>query len=113
RTVEERGWGRRVDPHELACLFAAAVVFRMAVIGWRGRFVSVTMLMTSVRVEMPAADDRENLRLAVRRRRGDMPVMPATADQRMHQQRSGGDGGDQRTHGPAMPEVMVDDPVKA
>jgi len=49
-------------------------------------------------MKMPAADDRQQLRLIAARRRLDMLMMPATADERVHEQRGGGNGGKGSTH---------------
>ncbi len=67
-------------------------------VGGAGRFVAVAVAVIGVRMEMPAADDRQDLRFVAARRRLDMPVMPAATDERVHQQRGGGEGGDESTH---------------
>lgn len=56
------------------------------------------MIVVDVRVEMPAADYRQDLRLVAARRSFDMLMMPATADERVHEQRGGGEVGDESTH---------------
>lgn len=98
RTVEERRSGRRIDLHELAGRFAAAIVAGVMVVGGSGRFVIVFVLVMGVRMEMPAADHRKNLRLVAGRRGRDVLMMPAAADQCVQQQRDGGKSGDQWTH---------------
>jgi hypothetical protein len=98
RTIEERRSDRGIDFDEVARFFAAAVVIGMAMIGGACRFFVVIVAVIGVRMEMPAADDRQQLRLVAARRRLDMPVMPAAADERVHQQRGGGEVGDESTH---------------
>lgn len=70
----------------------------MAMIGGAGRCFAVSVAVVGVRMKMPAADDRQDLRFVTARRRLNMLMMPAAADQRVHQQRSGGEGGDESTH---------------
>ena len=57
RTIEQRRRCRRVDPHELARLFAATIL-GMTVIGRGFRSVFVRMLTMRVRVKMPSANHR-------------------------------------------------------
>jgi hypothetical protein len=80
RTVEERQRNRGVDFHELARFFAAAVVIGMAMIGGAGRFFVVIVAVIGMRMEMPAADYRQQLRLVAARRRLDMLMMPTATD---------------------------------
>ena len=68
----------------------------MAMVGGRARLM--VMAVIGVRMEMPAADDRQQLRLVAASRRLDMLMMPAAADERMHEQRGGGEVGDESTH---------------
>ena len=67
-------------------------------VGGAGRCFVVIVAVVGVRMKMAAADDRQELRLVAARRRLDMPVMPAAADERVHEQRGGGEGGDESTH---------------
>jgi hypothetical protein len=100
RTVEERQSERGVDLDELACLFAAAIFIGMAMIGGTGRFLVVVVIaaVVGVRMKMAAAHDRQELRLVAARHGFDMLMMPATADERVHQQRGGGEVGKDSTH---------------
>ena len=68
----------------------------MAMIGGRGRLMLVVVIV--VRVKMPAADDRQDLRLVAACRGFEMLMMPATTDERVHEQRGGGEVGDESTH---------------
>ena len=77
-------------------------------VGGTGRRFVVIVAAVGVRMKMAAADDRQELRLVVARRRLNMPVMPAAADERVHEQRDGGEGGDQRTHVGLMAGRSVD-----
>lgn len=65
-----------------------------------GRFfvMIVTVAVVGVRMEMPAANHRQQLRLVTARRRLDMLMMPAATDERVQEQRDGGDGGKDSTH---------------
>lgn len=65
-------------------------------VGGAGRFVA--MAVVGVRMKMSSADDRQDLRLVAARRCLNMLMMPAAADQRVHEQRGGGEGGDESTH---------------
>ncbi len=60
--------------------------------------VILTVAVVGVRMEMPAADHRQQLRLVAARRRRDMLMMPAAANGRVQEQRGGGDGGKDSTH---------------
>lgn len=68
----------------------------MAMVGGRGRLMVVVVIV--VRMEMPAADDRQDLGLVAARRGFEMLMMPATTDERVHEQRGGGEVGDESTH---------------
>ena len=92
--VAWRRAARGINLHELARLFAAAVVAGMAMIGGRFRAMIVVVIMTAMRMDVTAADDRQELRFIAARSQFDMLMMPAATDQRVHQQREGGDGGD-------------------
>jgi hypothetical protein len=70
----------------------------MAMIGGACRFFVVIVVVIGVRMEMPAADDRQQLRLVAACRRFDMLMMPTAADERVHEQRGGGEVGDESTH---------------
>lgn len=65
-----------------------------------GRFVAVivVVVVVGVRMKMSAADDRQQLRLVAACRGFEMLMMPATTDERVHEQRGGGEGGDESTH---------------
>lgn len=67
-------------------------------IGGRFGAMIVVVAMIAMRMDVTAADDRQELRFVAARSQFDMLMMPAATDQRVHQQREGGDGGDQMTH---------------
>ena len=106
-TVEGRRAARSVDLHELARLFAAAFVAGVAMIGRRLAAMIVVVVMSAMRMDVTAADDRQELRFVAARSQFDMLMMPAATDQRVHQQREGGDGGDQMTHGRIVRSTMT------
>lgn len=66
----------------------------MAMIGRRLGAMIVVVSMIAVRMDMPAADDWQELRFVTACRQFDVLMMPAATDQRVHQQREAGDGGD-------------------
>jgi hypothetical protein len=94
RAVERRRARVNVDLHETATLFAAAIVMGMAMIRGAGRCFVVIVAVVGVRMKMPAADHRQQLRLVAARRRFDMLMMPAATDERVQEQREGGEVGD-------------------
>ena len=58
----------------------------------------MVVAVIGVRMEMPAADDRQDLRLVAACRGFEMLMMPATTDERVYEQRNGGEVGDESTH---------------
>jgi hypothetical protein len=98
RSVEERQSNRRVDLHELARLFAAAVVARVAMIRGACRYFVVLVAVVGVRMAVSAAHHWQNLRLVAACCSFDMLMMPAATDERVHEQRGGGEGGNQSMH---------------
>lgn len=94
--IEQRKAGAGVALHELARLFAAAVVGVTVLVLRRRRVVIVTMPV--MRMGMPAANDRQDLSFACLDLRGDVLVMPAATDRCVKQQRTGGEGGKDSVH---------------
>jgi len=97
-TVEGRRAARCINLHELARFFAAAVVVGVAMISGRFGAMSVIVVMIAMRMDVPTAHDGQELRFVATCRQFNVLMMPAATDQRVHQQREGGDGGDQMTH---------------
>ena len=103
--IKERRAARCIDLHELAWLCAAAVIVGVAMVG--GRFGATIVVVVAMRMDVPAADDWQELRLVAPRSQFDMLMMPAATDQRVHQQRECGEGGDQITHGRIVRSTMA------
>lgn len=96
--IEQQETRSGVALHELARLFAAAVV-GVTMLGLRRRrIVIVVMTMPVMRMGMPAANDRQDLRFACPDLRGDVLMMPAATDRCVEQQRTGGEGGKGSVH---------------
>src|SRR5262245_13275759 len=66
-TVEWRRAARGIDLHELARLFAAAVVAGVAMVGGRFGAMIVVVAMIAMRMDVTAADDRQELRFVAAR----------------------------------------------
>lgn len=80
--VEGRRTARCVDLYELARFFAATVVAGVTMVV--GRFGAMVVTMIAVRMDMPAADDRQELRFVAACSQFDMLMVPAATDQRVH-----------------------------
>jgi hypothetical protein len=84
RAVEGRRAAGSIDLHELARLFAASVVAGVAMIGGRFGAMSVIVVMLAMRMDVPTANDGQELRFVAAWRQFDVLMMPAATDQRVH-----------------------------
>lgn len=96
--IKQRETRSGVALHKLARLFAATIV-GVTMLGLRRRrIVIVVVTMPAMRMDMPAANDRQDLRFARLDLRGDVLMMPTATDRCVEQQRTGGEGGKDSVH---------------